>query len=132
MSLQPLLAASPAIQIHAFVAMAAFVVGLVQLARAKGDQTHRMLGYAWVAMMVVIAASSFAIHSINQWHGFSWIHLLSLFVLVNVPLAVVHVRRGKIEAHRKTMVLTFIGGLVVAGAFTFLPGRIMHAVAFGH
>jgi uncharacterized membrane protein len=25
----------------------------------------------------------------------------------------------------------FLGALVIAGAFTFLPGRIMHKVAFG-
>jgi uncharacterized membrane protein len=29
------------------------------------------------------------------------------------------------------MIWIFIGGLVIAGAFTFVPGRIMHAVAFG-
>ena len=131
MSLSPLLTAAPAIQIHAFVAMAAFGLGLVQLLRAKGDKAHRLLGYAWVAMMIVIAASSFAIHEINQWKGFSWIHLIAVFVLVNVPLAVVHARRGNISTHRKAMLGTFIGGLVVAGAFTFLPGRIMHAVTFG-
>ncbi len=25
----------------------------------------------------------------------------------------------------------FAGGLVIAGLFTFVPGRIMHAVTFG-
>jgi uncharacterized membrane protein len=29
------------------------------------------------------------------------------------------------------MTLMFIGALVIAGAFTFMPGRIMHQVAFG-
>jgi uncharacterized membrane protein len=29
------------------------------------------------------------------------------------------------------MVGLFVGALVIAGVFTFLPGRIMHAVAFG-
>ena len=26
------------------------------------------------------------------------------------------------------MISIFVGGLVIAGAFTFMPGRIMHAV----
>jgi uncharacterized membrane protein len=26
----------------------------------------------------------------------------------------------------------FLGGLVIAGLFTLVPGRIMHAVAFGN
>jgi uncharacterized membrane protein len=29
------------------------------------------------------------------------------------------------------MISIFLGALVIAGAFTFLPGRIMHAVAVG-
>jgi uncharacterized membrane protein len=30
------------------------------------------------------------------------------------------------------MISTFAGALVIAGLFTFVPGRIMHAVVFGH
>ena len=29
------------------------------------------------------------------------------------------------------MIWIFSGALVIAGLFTFLPGRIMHAVVFG-
>jgi uncharacterized membrane protein len=29
------------------------------------------------------------------------------------------------------MMSLFVGALVIAGVFTFLPGRIMHAVLFG-
>ena len=29
------------------------------------------------------------------------------------------------------MIGIFVGALIVAGLFTFLPGRVMHAVAFG-
>ena len=30
------------------------------------------------------------------------------------------------------MISIFVGGLVIAGAFTFMPGRIMHAVVIGN
>jgi uncharacterized membrane protein len=30
------------------------------------------------------------------------------------------------------MTLTFCGALVIAGLFTLVPGRIMHAALFGH
>jgi uncharacterized membrane protein len=30
------------------------------------------------------------------------------------------------------MIMLFLGALVVAGAVTFLPGRIMHAVVAGY
>ena len=132
MSLRPLLSASLAIQMHAFAAMAAFAIGLVQLARPKGGAFHRTLGYVWVASMLVVAASSFWIHEIDQWNGFSLIHLLSLQVLATLPLAVLAARKGNIRRHRLGMVGMFVGALVIAGLFTFLPGRIMHAVLLGN
>jgi uncharacterized membrane protein len=131
MSLTPLLVAPIAIQVHAFAAMGAFTVGLVQFAGPKGTAMHRVLGWAWVALMAVVAASSFWIHEIRQWQGFSVIHLLSIYVLVALPMAVAAARHHRISAHKKTMTGIFIGGLVVAGLFTFLPGRIMNAVLLG-
>jgi uncharacterized membrane protein len=44
MGLLPLLSASPAIQFHAFAAMAAFALGIFQLAAPKGTRSHRTLG----------------------------------------------------------------------------------------
>lgn len=131
MTLAPLLNAAPVVQVHAFVAMAAFVLGVVQLAAPKGTIPHRTIGWIWVVLMVTIAASSFWIHEIGLIGPFSPIHLLSIFTLVMLPLAVMHARRHRVDRHRKTMTGIFIGALVVAGLFTLLPGRIMHAVAFG-
>lgn len=128
MTLAPLLSASPAIQLHAAAAILAFGVGLLQLTRPKGDRAHRALGYLWAAAMLVVALSSFWIHELNHWHGFSWIHLLSLYVLATLPIAVLHARRGNVRAHRFNMIGMFVGALVIAGAFTLLPGRIMYRV----
>lgn len=131
MTLEPLLSASPAIKLHAFAAMTAFGLGLVQLSRRKGDLPHRTLGYIWVSLMLLIAASSFLIHGMNQWNGFSVIHLLSIWVLFYTPFAVMMARRGNISAHKKGMIGLYAGALLIAGFFTFMPGRIMHAVLFG-
>jgi len=132
MSLQPLLNAAPEIQVHAFAAMAAFALGIVQLSAPKGTLPHRTLGYVWVALMVVVAGTSFWIHDIRMWGPWSAIHLLSIFTLATLPLAVLHARRHRVIAHRNAMISMFAGALLIAGAFTFLPGRIMHAVAFGN
>ena len=132
MSLEPLLTAPPVIQIHAFAAMAAFALGLVQFAAPKGTLPHRTIGWIWIALMAAIAISSFWIHSIRMIGPFSPIHALSILTLVTLPLAVLHAHKHRVMPHRKAMISIFVGGLVVAGAFTFLPGRIMHAVALGH
>jgi len=130
MSLAPLLAAAPAIQLHAFAAMAAFALGVVQLAAPKGTLPHRTIGWLWVALMAAVAASAFFIHQIRLWGPWSPIHLIAIVTLVMLPIAVMQAHRHAVARHRNAMIAIFFGALVIAGAFTLLPGRIMHAVAF--
>jgi uncharacterized membrane protein len=131
MSLAPLLDAAPAIPLHALAAMSAFVLGLVQFAAPKGTLPHRTLGWIWVLLMASVAVSSFWIHQIKLIGPWSPIHLLSIFTLVMLPLAVWRAHRHRVADHRRIMIALFSGALVVAGLFTLLPGRIMHAVVFG-
>jgi uncharacterized membrane protein len=131
MTLTPLLSASPAIQIHAFAAMAAFVLGVVQLSAPKGTLPHRTVGWVWVSLMVLVCVTAFFIHELRWWGEWSPIHLLAIFTLVMLPLAVFWAHRHRVTAHQWTMVSIFLGALVIAGLFTLMPGRIMHAVVFG-
>jgi uncharacterized membrane protein len=131
-SLAPLLNASPAIQIHAFAAMAAFALGVVQLTAPKGTLPHRTIGWAWVVLMMMVCVTSFWIHELRVWGPWSPIHLLSIFTLGALPFAVIHARRHNVIRHRKAMIGIFTGALVIAGIFTFWPGRIMYAVVTGH
>ena len=132
MSLAPLLDAAPAILVHAFAAMTAFVLGLVQFAAPKGTLPHRAIGWIWVVLMASVAVSSFWIHEIKLVGPWSPIHLLSLFTLAMLPLAVWRAHTHRVVDHRRAMISIFSGALVVAGLFTLLPGRIMHTVVFGH
>ena len=132
MSLAPLLNAEPAIQLHAFTAIAAFALGAVQLSAPKGTLPHRTAGWIWVALMVIVAVSSFFIHDLRIWDAWSPIHLLSVFTLALLLLAVMHARRHRVDRHRRAMIAIFVGALVIAGLFTLAPGRIMHAVVFGN
>jgi uncharacterized membrane protein len=131
MTLAPLLAASSAIKLHAVAAMAAFALGIVQLSAPKGTIPHRTIGWIWVALMLAVSISAFWIHQLRIWGPWSPIHLLAIFTLIMLPLAVWYARRHAVEHHRWTMIGIFVGALVVAGIFTFVPGRIMYAVAFG-
>ena len=131
MSLGPLLSAPPPIPWHAFAALAALVIGGAQLALPKGTTRHRVVGYAWAALMLGIAISSFWIQQIRLIGPFSPIHILSILVLITVPLAVWHAHRHRVTKHRKVMISLYVFALIGAGVFTLLPGRIMHAVVFG-
>jgi uncharacterized membrane protein len=130
-SLAPLLAAPIPVQLHALAAIGALLLGILQLARAKGDGRHRALGWAWVVLMAVVALSAFGITGVAGPGQLSWIHAIALYTLGALALAVLHARRGQVRAHRIAMLSLFFGALIITGAFTLLPGRIMHRVVFG-
>jgi len=119
------------VQIHAFAAISAFALGLVQLGAPKGTLPHRTLGWVWVLLMLVISASSFLIHGIRMWGPWSPIHVLSVVTPIMLALGVLAARRHRMRAHKITMMAIFAGALLLAGLFTLVPGRIMHEVVFG-
>ena len=122
-----ILAASPMVQLHIATAVTAFLIGSVLLIGVKGSRLHKTLGWIWVIAMGTTAISSLFIREVN--HGaFSLIHMLSGWTLIALPMAIVAIKRRKVAAHRKAMTGMFIGGLVVAGALTFFPGRLLWAV----
>lgn len=131
LDMEPLLLASPAIQIHVVTAIVATISGLVILPSTKGTARHRVLGRVFVLAMATTALTSFFIHEIRSFGSFSLIHLVSIFVLFNLVQAIRAIRRGQVRAHRQAMISTYLGGIVVAGGFAFLPGRMMAKITYG-
>lgn len=130
MNLQPLLYAPIAVQIHVATVLPAAVLGAFILLNRKGTPAHRLLGKVWMVLMGITSLSSFFIHGINLFHGFSPIHLISILVLVGIWRSIAAARAGNIRSHRGWVIGMYVGGIVVAGLFTLVPGRIMHAVVF--
>ncbi|MDB5525337.1 MAG: hypothetical protein JWM58_3100 [Rhizobium sp.] len=130
MNLSPLLDAPLAIQIHVATVLPAAAIGPYMFLARKATPLHRLMGKVWLGLMVIAAASSFFIHEINLLMGFSPIHLISAYVLVGVWLAYRSARQHMILAHKRQVLGLYFGGIVGAGAFTLLPGRIMNEVIF--
>lgn len=82
------------IPLHAIMAMAALLLGAIQMARPKGTKSHRLIGYAWVLLMLGTALSAMFIHTINLWGKFSPIHILIPVTLVGLWQGVQAARRG--------------------------------------
>ena len=118
------------IKFHIAAAVGAFVIGLIILLRPKGTGFHKTLGWSWVVAMAATAISSFFITGLNG-HNLSIIHLISGWTVVALPMALVAIRRGNVKAHRRTMTGLYVGGLLIAGLLTFLPGRVMYVMFFG-
>jgi uncharacterized membrane protein len=130
MNLAPLLDAPLAIQVHVATVIPAALIGLYMFWARKGTPVHRLMGKVWLGLMVVAALSSFFIHTINLLLGFSPIHLLSVYVLYGSWKATAAARAQRIREHKVNVIGMYIGGIVVAGGFTLLPGRLMHEVFF--
>ena len=128
----PLLFAPAIIQAHAAAAILALGLGAAQLWLPKGTARHRVLGWIWAALLAGVALSSIWISGERFRFGpFSWIHGLSIFTLVMLPIGLLHARRGHVGRHRATMISLYTSALVIAGLFTLAPGRILGRVLFG-
>ena len=57
---------------------------------------------------------------------FGFIHLFSVLVLTCIPLAIRNIRRGDVAAHRNAMVGVYVGGILIAGSFAMMPGRLLY------
>jgi uncharacterized membrane protein len=132
-SFAQLLARHPLIFVHLVCAVLAVALGAVLLLRRKGTTSHRALGWAWVLLMAGATVSSAFIRDTGMINiaGFTPIHLLTLLVAVQLPRAVLAIRQGRVEAHRKAMRGMYFGGCVIAGLFTLLPGRFLGRQLWG-
>ncbi|MCS4504332.1 hypothetical protein KBTX_01882 [wastewater metagenome] len=128
MHLQPLLHASVVIQVHVAAAVLALALGIIQFGLRRGGTLHRRVGRSWVALMALTAVSSLFIHELRVWGDWSPIHVLSLVTLATLVHAVRAVRAGHVRAHRAGMISLFVFALIGAGAFTLVPGRLLHTV----
>jgi uncharacterized membrane protein len=100
----------------------------IMLLRRRGDRLHRQLGWIWAGAMFLTALLSFGIQGTGS---FSWIHLLSVLTLTQVPVIVWSARHHKIQVHRLSVRSMVAGALIIAGAFTFPFERLMGHWLFG-
>ena len=134
MTLDPLLAAPVAVQIHAATVAPAFFIGTWQIFFSKkGAPAHRAIGFLYLALMTVTSIAALFVHQVNPDgpFGLSGIHLFVPLTLGGVVGALYGARTGNIPLHRNSMIGTYAGGLVIAGAFALAPGRIMYSALFG-
>lgn len=116
------------LMLHLVSSLLALGLGALMLLLRKGTLLHRSLGVVWVAAMAVSALSSF-------WLGggvlplvghLGPIHLLSLWMLVALVVAVASIMQGRVRRHREWMLGAYLG-LLGAFAGTLMPGRWLSA-----
>ncbi len=131
MTLEPLIQANIAIQIHVAAVALTMALTPVQLLLQRGSFAHRMMGRVWMSAMALTALSSFFISTLKWVGPFGPLHVLSIVALVSIGIAFRAARRGDHKTHAWTLFSLIGFALIGAGIFTLLPGRIMNAVFFG-
>lgn len=93
----------------------------IMLLRARGDRLHRRLGYVWLSAMVSTALVSFFIPPLGTLSPIFVLSALTLWISFQILQTA---RRHQWQKHRFHVRGIVIGGLLIAGFFTFQFGRI--------
>ena len=119
---------------HLVTVVPCFVIGAWLLARRKGTTIHKRLGWVYAVLIFVTAVVTVFMPAEvgpRVLNHFGFIHLFSVLVLTCIPLAIFHIGRRNVTGHRNAMVGVYVGGILIAGSFTLVPGRLLHGWLFG-
>jgi uncharacterized membrane protein len=115
---------------HLGTILIALALTPTMLLRRRGDRLHRQLGWVWVSAMIATALLSFNLRALQD-GGFSVIHILSVWTLIQVPRIFLHARAHRVEKHSSAVRGMVTGALVIAGFFTFPFDRLLGHWLFG-
>ncbi len=122
----------PWVSPHLAAALLVLALGAAQLLLKKGDRRHRLMGYAWLALMGFISVSGLLIQ-LDPGHV-SVVHMASsVFAVINLvllPLVIVGARTGRRRLHR-IAALGMFACTLNAGLMAFIPFRAVGSLVFG-
>ncbi|MEM6766990.1 MAG: DUF2306 domain-containing protein [Bacteroidota bacterium] len=108
-------------------------LGATSLLIKKGTPIHRNLGKVYMLLMLFTALVTLFMPALvgpRLFDHFGWIHSFSFLTIWTVPTAYLAIKKGRVGAHRRKMVLLYIGAILIAGGFTLAPGRYLHELLF--
>lgn len=119
--------------VHLATVLPGFLIGSYILLTRKGTPTHKRLGKIYLALMLLTATITLLMGAEvgpTLFGHFGLLHLFSVTVFVSVPLALYGARTGNLWLHVGSMTGLYVGGLIIAGGFAFMPGRLLHSWLF--
>lgn len=120
--------------LHLATVVPCFVIGTVLLLIKKGTAIHKNMGRVYMVLMLFTATVTLFMPAqvgpkiLNH---FGWIHSFSFLTLYTIPAAYFAIKRGDVKSHKRAMVLLYFGAIIIAGGFTFVPGRYLYQLFFG-
>ena len=120
--------------LHLATVVPSFIIGTAFLFMQKGTAIHKKAGRLYMVLMLLTAfITLFMPAQVGPqfFNHFGWIHSFSFLTIYTVPTAFIAIRKGNVKAHKRKMILLYFGAIIIAGGFTFVPGRYLHNVFFG-
>ena len=120
--------------IHLVTVIPCFIIGTILILIKKGNRFHRQFGRIYmILMLITVVVTLFMPAQVGPriLNHFGWIHSFSFLTIYTVPTAYLVIKNGNIKSHKRKMILLYFGAIVIAGGFTFFPGRYLYELFFG-
>tara|TARA_R110001606_G_scaffold238788_1_gene386791 strand:+ start:43 stop:426 length:384 start_codon:yes stop_codon:yes gene_type:complete len=118
---------------HLATVIPCFIIGTILLLIKKGTKIHKNFGRVYMVLMLMTATITLFMPAEvgpTIFNHFGWIHSFSFLTLYTVPTAYIAIKKGNVKAHKRKMILLYFGAIIIAGGFTFVPGRYLHELLF--
>ena len=119
--------------VHLITVVPCFVIGTILLLIKKGTNLHKKLGQVYMVLMMITACVTLFMPAhvgTRILNHFGFIHSFSFLTIYTVPTAYIAAKKGDIKSHKRKMILLYFGAIIIAGAFTFTPGRYLYEIFF--
>ena len=120
--------------LHLVTVVPCFFIGGILLIIKKGTTIHKTLGRFYMILMLFTASVTLFMPAEvgpTIFNHFGFIHSFSFLTIYTVPTAYWAIKNGNIKAHKRKMILLYFGAIIIAGGFTFTPGRYLYTLFFG-
>lgn len=118
---------------HLATVIPCFVIGTILLLIKKGTPIHKNFGRVYMILMMITAIITLFMPAqvgLRILNHFGWIHTFSFLTIYTVPTAYSAIKKGNVKVHKRKMIILYFGAILIAGGFTFFPGRYLHDLFF--
>ena len=120
---------------HLATVVPCFIIGTMLLLIRKGTKIHVNFGRIYMVLMLITASITLLMPAQvgpRIFNHFGWIHSFSFLTIYSVPTAYWAIKRGDVKTHKRKMIILYFGAIIIAGGFTFVPGRYLHELFFSN
>ena len=118
---------------HLATVVPCFFIGTLLLIIKKGTKIHVNLGRVYMVLMMFTAiVTLFMKAKVGPLllDHFGYLHSFSILTIYTVPTAYWDIKKGDVKSHKRKMIILYFGAIILAGGFTFIPGRYLYELFF--